>query len=200
MNMYASKSVSQKLVGPLLKFMIRFHPNTITLLSLPFCVCAGLCFFKSDWLWTLWIGPVCILFRFVCNLLDGMVARAREMSSSKGEALQEAVDRIADTVILLGVAFSPHGHLVIGLFTIPLVLISSYLGILHKAVGGARIYAGLMAKVDRMTLVMIASLTQFFWRGSIGGMHVFALVLLVIGAGSAITIIQRTHIIKKSEI
>jgi archaetidylinositol phosphate synthase len=200
MNMYASKSISQKVVGPLLKLMIRFHPNTITLLSLPFCVCAGLCFFKSDWLWTLWAGPVCILFRFACNLLDGMVARAREMSSAKGEALQEAVDRMADTAVLLGVAFSPHGQLAIGIFTIPFVLISSYLGILHKAVGGTRIYSGVMAKVDRMTLVMIASLVQFFWRGEIGGMHAFDILLLVILAGSVITIIQRTYIIKKSAI
>lgn len=200
MNMYALKGACQKLLNPLARFAARFHPNTITLASIPFAVGAGLCFFKSNWWWTLWVGPICILLKIICNFLDGMVARARQMCSSKGEALQEAVDRIADTAILLGLACSPFGQLALGLVAIPMVLISSYLGIQHKAVGGDRIFAGVMAKGDRLTLIMIVSIAQFFWRGQIFEMHAFDLLLWVIIVGSAITIIQRTYIIKKSEI
>lgn len=200
MNMYALKGTCQKLLNPLMRNAIRFHPNTITLASIPFSVGAGLCFFKSDWLWTLWVGPICILLKMICNFLDGMVARAREMCSPKGEALQEAVDRIADTVILLGLAYSPFGQLTLGLVAIPMVLISSYLGILYKAVGGDRIFAGVMAKGDRLTLIMIVSIIQFFWQGQIFEMHAFDVLLWMIIFGSAITIVQRTYIIKKSEI
>lgn len=200
MNMYALKSAGQKLLNPLMRFATRFHPNTITLTSVPFAVGAGLCFYKSNWLWTLWIGPVFILLKIICNFLDGMVARAKGICSHKGEALQEAIDRIADTAILLGLAGSPFGHMALGLAAIPMVLISSYLGILHKAVGGDRIFEGIMAKGDRLTLIMIASIIQFFWQGQIFQMHAFCLLLWIIIIGSMITIVQRSFIIKRSEI
>jgi phosphatidylglycerophosphate synthase len=200
MNIYALKSTGQKLLNPLMKFAIRFHPNTITLMSIPFAVGAGLCFYKSNWLWTLWVGPIFILLKIICNFLDGMVARARDICSSKGEALQEAIDRIADTAILLGLTCSPFGQLALGLIAIPMVLISSYLGILHKAVGGDRIFEGVMAKGDRLILIMMVSVIQFFWRGQIFEMYAFEFLLWVIIVGSGITIIQRACIIKKSEI
>jgi phosphatidylglycerophosphate synthase len=200
MSIYALKGTGQKLLSPLMRFAMRFNPNTITWASIPFAVGAGLCFIKSDWLWTLWVAPICILLKIVCNFLDGMVARARNMCSSRGEALQEAVDRIADTAILFGLSCSPFGQLALGLAAIPVVLMSSYLGILHKAVGGERIFAGVMGKGDRLTLIMIVSIIQFFWRGEIFNMHALALLLLVIIIGSLITIAQRIGIIKRSDI
>lgn len=197
MGLYKLKYRTRRIISPLLKIFIRFHPNTITWLSLVFSVGAGFCYYKSSLKWTLFLGIVFILLRIGCNLLDGMVARARNLSSSRGEALQEAIDRFADTFIMLGLIFSPSGNVKLGIFVIAIMLISSYLGILKKAVGGVREFGGMLGKVDRLVLIICASIVQIFYNKSIYGFSVFEILFILFIIGGIITIIQRSLSIKR---
>lgn len=185
------------MVRPLVKPLFAVHPNTITWMSLPFAIAAGLCLYRADLGWTLLLTPVFITLRSVCNLLDGMVAIERNMTSPQGEALQDTIDRMADSCTVLGAAFSPIGDMRLGIVAITLMLISSYVGIQKKAVGGTREFGGILGKVDRFFLVSVASVGRFFWQGSVKGMDAFDILFVLMIIGGAVTIIQRGMSIKR---
>ena len=54
---------------------------------------------------------------------------------------------VPTAVFLLGAAFSSIGNLRLGMVAVTLMLISSYVGIQKKAVGGSREYGGVLSKV-----------------------------------------------------
>lgn len=191
MGLYVLKERGSNVVKPLVGILSHTHPNTITWASLFFSVLAAVCCYRSDLRWTLFVVPPLLFLRMGCNLLDGMVARARSMASSRGEALQEAIDRFADAFLIWGIALSIHGDLRLGMFAVTIVLISSYLGILKKAVGKKREFGGLIGKVDRLYLVMVFSLIQYFWQGKILELTAFRILLILLIIGGIVTITQR---------
>ena len=191
MALYQMKSFGRDIVHPLVKPLFTVHPNTITWASLLFAAAAALCLYSADLGWALLLAPVFIMLRMMCNLLDGMVAIERDMTSPQGEALQDAVDRLADSFTVLGAAFSPIGDLRLGIVAITLMLISSYVGIQKKAVGGSREYGGILGKGDRYILFGIASVGRYFWHGSVRGLNAFDILFVLMIIGGAVTIIQR---------
>jgi phosphatidylglycerophosphate synthase len=57
----------------------------------------------------MWFGAAaCIQFRLLCNLLDGMVAVEGGKGSVTGPIYNEAPDRIADVLILIGAGYSTN--------------------------------------------------------------------------------------------
>lgn len=197
MALYRIKNTGRALVRPLVKPLLGVHPDAVTWASLPFAAVAGLCLYRADLGWTLLLTPVFVALRSVCNLLDGMIAIERTMTSPRGEALQDMVDRLSDSCTVLGAAFSPAGDLHLGIVAVTLMLISSYTGILKKATGGSREYGGILGKVDRFFLVGAASLLRYFWRGDLAGMNAFDLMFAVMIMGGGVTIIQRYSSIGK---
>ncbi len=195
MALYKFKEKGRKVVRPLLRFFMVFHPDLITWFSFLFSAGAGYALWKTSGRMLLLV-PVMLLGRLMCNLMDGMVAREKGISSKRGEALQEAVDRFSDSAILLGLSFSPQGNILLGIFTITLVLISSYLGILKKAVGGEREFGGIMGKVDRVWVVIVCSILQAFYK-KLGPFTFVELALLIILVGSVITIVGRALSIRR---
>jgi len=197
MPLYKFRDKGRRIVKPLLRVALKFHPDVVTWFSLLFALCAGLCFYKSGYRWTLLLGVVFIFLRMGCNLLDGMIARERGIASPKGEALSEGADRFADTLTLLGITFSPLSNLRLGIFALALMLLSSYLGILGKAVGGRRIYEGIMGKVDRYILISIIALLEFFYPVKIFGLTLFNILLVLLILGGIVTILQRICLLRK---
>ena len=191
MALYQMKSLGREIVHPLVRPLFSVHPNTITWVSLLFAVAAALCLYSADLGWVLLLTPVFITLRMMCNLLDGMVAIERAMTSPQGEALQDTVDRLADSCMVLGAAFSPIGDLRLGIVAITLMLISSYVGIQKKAVGGSREYGGILGKGDRFLLFSIASVGRYFWQGRAGGLNAFDILFVLMIIGGSVTIIQR---------
>ena len=94
----------------------------------------------------------------VFDALDGYVARKQGLTSKRGDYLDHVLDRYADTVILLGVAFSGWADPYLGLVALVSLLLSSYLGTQAQAVTGKRMYGGLLGRADRIVLVSLVAL------------------------------------------
>jgi CDP-diacylglycerol---glycerol-3-phosphate 3-phosphatidyltransferase len=134
--------------------------------------------------WLLCVPPL-VLARLACNALDGMIAVDTNHARPIGQVANEFADRIADACIL---AMSMRaGSPLLGIVTLALVLLTSYLGTVAQAAGGTRQYIGVMGKADRMILLALAAPVAASGPAGV----VLAAVLGVIAAGSAVTIAQR---------
>lgn len=194
MGVYAIKPAFQNLLSPVAKLCVKMqiHPDIINFLGLFVSVLMAVSIFTSN------ISPLLYLFlpvgaflRTAFNALDGMVARGLSLSSNMGEVYNEFIDRVSDSVIFLTLGFSKHGHSELALLSIVLILLCSYLGILGKASGGSRVFAGVLGKADRMILLGIMGILSFC------NYHYWNIFYITISIGTAITIIQRFMIIKE---
>ena len=79
-----------------------FTPNQVTLMSAAVGVAAGILFIFDQWL----AGAISVFASMVLDGLDGEVARRKNMKSKYGAFLDTMMDRVVDTTIVLGVAYS----------------------------------------------------------------------------------------------
>lgn len=115
-----------------------------------------------------WLAAaLCIQGRLLCNLLDGMVAVEGGKASRIGPIYNEAPDRLADVLILVGAGYSsavPPG--VIKLFDVlplgwscaVLALGTAYLRVLQGSLTGKQSFIGPMAKQHRMAVLTAGTL------------------------------------------
>lgn len=195
------KPMGQKLLKPFVDMFSKVDPNFLTLWGLIFSALAGACFlFAENRVWLLVAIPF-ILLRMAFNVIDGMVARQTGKTSAYGEALAEFTDRLSDSCIIMGMAFSIYCHATFGLLGLVAVLIVSYVGILSKAVGADRKFGGLMGKVDRLILIMVFCLAQYLfphvWVPAWEGFKNFDLLMALLIMGSGITVFQRWQMIRQ---
>lgn len=188
---YNLKHASAKLLHPLLKFLINFHPNTLTSASLIFSLFAGLCFFLSKIPGFLILAIPFILLRMAMNVLDGMLARQKGISGPEGEVFSEMTDRFSDLALLMGITFSGYTNNILGLSATISILIVSYMGILGKAVGANRQFGGFLGKVDRMVYMSLAAIMQFILIRLKIILPIFNFLMMFFIFGSIITFIQR---------
>jgi len=194
MGVYATKSRWQRAVKPIVAFCVRsrIQPNLFTYgaLSLSFVAAFALLQAGSNrgWLWA--VAP-CVLARLLFNLMDGLVARAMGLADAWGEVKNEFGDRIADAAIFLGLAFGGYAEARLAGLALALILCASYLGMLGKAVGGARVYGGLFGKGDRM--ISLAAFT--FYPLLSGNLVSYDWYLAFAALAATGTIIQRLRII-----
>jgi len=95
------------------------------------------------------------------NTIDGLIALKIGRKSRIGELVNAMPDRYADVFILLGIAFSSLCNIKIGALASLTVLLVSYAGMLGKAIGVSWQHQGPLDKVDRLVLLLIASLLQY---------------------------------------
>ncbi|MBP6346438.1 CDP-alcohol phosphatidyltransferase family protein [Neisseriaceae bacterium CLB008] len=176
-------------------------PNQISVASMGFALLAGFCF---------WVGlgyaadvgqrvllVLAALFiqgRLLCNLFDGMVAVEGGLKTPGGEVYNELPDRVADSLILLGVGYGLSAwpwaaHL--GWAAALFAMATAYVRVLGGSCGLTQKFSGPMAKQQRMALLTVAALVGAFvpaeWAAKL---MLAALVLIVIG--SAWTAWRRT--------
>lgn len=152
---------------PLAKGFRRVHPDVFTWASLAVAALGGIAFWKSDatdtGLTLLVVAWACVLVNSVLDLLDGKVAKLTGKATPRGDYLDHAVDRFSDVLFLTGLAFSPWVRIEVGLFALLGTLLTSYMGTQAQAVGLKRDYAGLLGRADRMVLLLIVPLAQWWW-------------------------------------
>jgi archaetidylinositol phosphate synthase len=152
---------------PLAKGFRRVHPDVFTWASLAVAALGGVAFWKSDLtdagLGLLLAAWACVLVNSVLDLLDGKVAKLTGKATPRGDYLDHAVDRFSDVLFLLGLAFSGWVRLEVGLLALVGTLLTSYMGTQAQAVGLKRNYAGLLGRADRMVLLLILPLAQWWW-------------------------------------
>ena len=79
-----------------------FTPNQVTLMSAAVGVGAGILFIFDQWL----AGAISVFASMVLDGLDGEVARRKNMKTKYGAFLDTMMDRVVDTTVVLGVAYS----------------------------------------------------------------------------------------------
>ncbi|MCB1279147.1 CDP-alcohol phosphatidyltransferase family protein [Prosthecobacter sp.] len=151
-------------------------PNLISMLSVLFAGGAMACFLVAGdqtsnvGIVGAWLGAiVCIQLRLLCNLMDGMVAVEGGKGSPKGAIFNDAPDRVADVLILVGAGYSGAGDPgVVKLFhVIPLgwccavtAVWTAYIRVLGASLTGKHDFSGPMAKQHRMAVLCIGALVE----------------------------------------
>ena len=192
MGLYRTKAIWQKWLQRLVAYAVRnqMHPNIFTAGGLTFAfIAAGSLASAQVNRQALWLVPIGLLLRLLFNLMDGQVARGLGVADKWGEVKNEFGDRIADAAIFL--ALTAYADLRLIAFALTLILLASYLGILGKALGYERIYAGVFGKGDRMISLAIFTLYPLL----IGDLASFNWYLGFACIASVITISQRLRIL-----
>ena len=155
-----------KILNPLARRM-PIGPMGISFLSLLTAIGAGYSFYMADLENTNWllIGALMVFLTAVLDALDGMVARIREISSRRGDLVDHTLDRVADIIIMGGIALGPLVEITIGFAAIIGILMLSYMGTQAQAVGAGREYAGLLGRADRLVVLVMVPVIQYFSEG-----------------------------------
>ena len=154
-----------KLLNPIAE-KIPLGPMGISFLSLLTAIGAGYSFFTvekdlSNKEWLLF-GSALVFLTAVLDALDGIVARKRDLSSKRGDLVDHTLDRVADILIIGGIAFGALVNIEIGFAAIIGVLMLSYMGTQAQAVGAGREYAGLLGRADRLIVLMLVPIIHYF--------------------------------------
>ena len=155
-----------KILNPIARAM-PIGPMGVSVVSLLTAICAGYSFYMAtmeerEWLL---IGALMVFLTAVFDALDGIVARMKEIASRRGDLLDHTLDRVADVIILGGIALSSMVDITIGFSAIIGVLMLSYMGTQAQAVGAGREYAGLLGRADRLVILVMIPIIQYFSDG-----------------------------------
>ena len=185
------RSAVDGILTKLAKPFMRVHPNTITLVSLFFAFLAGFSFYLTYITPSfLFLAFASIIIAALLDAIDGKVARIKHISSPRGDFLDHLVDRYADMLIIIGIGFSIYSTPLFALLALSGVFMTSYVGTQAQAVGLKRLYGGLMGRADRLVILIILPILQFFWWGYYFSVSTWVLILFaVLGHFTAI---QRT--------
>jgi phosphatidylglycerophosphate synthase len=183
-------------------------PNTISALSLVPATGAGTCFLLLPHsahplqVLLLLLAAGLIQLRLLANMLDGLVAVEGGRKTATGDVFNEVPDRVADVLILApaGYALTWLGPLgiTLGWLVAVLAVLSAYVRVFGGSLGFEQSFMGPMAKQHRMALLTLTCLasvvevTAVDYRG-----RVLSLGLLIIGLGTALTIIRRLGLITR---
>lgn len=181
----------------------RVSANAISVIGMIGGLGAGVAFSLTDaWpalarLWWL-IAAGLILFRLMCNMLDGMVAVETGTDSPVGELYNEVPDRISDSATLIGLGYATGSVPALGYVAALAAVFTAYIRAVGKVAGAPQDYGGPMAKQQRMftaaAVGLFCGLSPTSWQGPWGdslawGLPAWALLLVVVGA--IITSLQR---------
>lgn len=161
------RDIGTKILKPLANIM-PLGPMGISLLSLLTALTAGYSFAVSDLdenkAWLL-LGSLMVFLTAVFDALDGIVARMRNLSSRRGDLVDHTLDRVADIIIVGGIALGPLVDVTVGFSAIIGILMLSYMGTQAQAVGAGREYAGLLGRADRLVVLAIVPIIQYLDKG-----------------------------------
>ena len=161
------RDLGTKILMPLAS-VIPLSPMGISLLSLITALTAGYSFAVGDLDSNkpyLLLGSLMVFLTAVFDALDGIVARERNLSSKRGDLVDHTLDRVADIIIVGGVALGPLVDITVGFSAIIGILMLSYMGTQAQAVGAGREYAGLLGRADRLVVLSIVPIIQYFDEG-----------------------------------
>lgn len=172
-------------------------PNFISQLSMVFAALAGGAFWMSGMTGGLWYGACLVVaaigcqFRLLCNLFDGMVAVEGGRGAPDGPFWNEAPDRVADALILVGLGLG-SGYPNLGWAAAVCSIGTAYVRELGTAQGLGSDFRGPMAKPHRMAIVTVAAIFAIF-APAIFEWSVLHIALWIVVLGSIVTILRRSR-------
>lgn len=139
------------------------------------------------------------------DALDGKVARISSKASKRGDFVDHVIDRYSDAIILAAIALGPRCPVSFGLFAVIGVLLASYMGTQAQALGLSREYRGILGRADRIAVLVVVALVQYFFElgngefiNDIFGYSLIAWMMIYFGLAGNITALQRAWLIWKS--
>ena len=172
-------------------------PNLISQFSMVFAALAGMAFWLSGVTGGV-LYVVCLVgaaigcqFRLLCNLFDGMVAVEGGRAAPDGPFWNEAPDRVADALILVGLGLGT-GYPGLGWAAAAFAIGTAYVRELGSAQGLGADFRGPMAKPQRMAVATLAAILAIFVPVVLGW-SVLHLALWVIVLGSVVTMLRRSR-------
>jgi len=173
-------------------------PNSISVIGILFAAAGFGCYFAvgigQGHPALLFAAAACIQARLLCNMMDGLVAVEAGKSAPTGVLYNEAPDRLEDALFLLGAGIAtgnPFYGVDLGWLCVALALGTAYVRVLGGSLGLVQDFCGPMAKQHRMFFLTVGSLgtcAELWLRGSTS---VMVWTLLLIAAGSLVTLIRR---------
>ena len=164
-------------------------PNHVTLVGFGFGVLAALGYgLGGVQVWWLALGIAAHLLFWLCDNLDGTLARRRGLTSVRGFFLDLTLDQVAYALIYLGLGFS-------GLVLLPLAAMAAVVHLLHVHLIDMWIYLrgeerfGKFGPTELTLVITGTALVTLVWPGAVVtafglGLRWFDLVAIaVIGAG-----------------
>jgi phosphatidylglycerophosphate synthase len=171
-------------------------PNQISVLSVVFSLLVPFSFATLEagsWAAS-FVALLGIQLRLLCNLLDGMVAIEGQKKSVLGDIYNEFPDRIADTIILVGIALCDRLDSVLLVFAVTAALMAAmtaYTRVLGASVGTKQCFSGPMAKQHRMALLTATIMAMPILPSSLSYQTTLKFALVVISLGCIATIAIR---------
>lgn len=137
-----------------------------------------------------------IQLRLLCNLLDGLVAVEGGLRTKTGDVFNELPDRIADIALIAGAGYAvrnvPHA-IELGWIATSLALLTAYVRVLGKSIGGGMHFIGPMAKPHRMAALTLACLAAAAISPIRDPSWAIVTGLAFIAAGCVVTISRRVE-------
>ncbi len=155
---------SQRFIDAASKPFMALSPNTISAVSFILAVISGYAFFRSGYF--IIVSFFALLFSALFDAVDGNVARRRNLHSKKGDLVDHVLDRFSDIAVIAGMVFSPYGSIYIGFFALEGIMMTSYMGTQSQALGLSRNYSGILGRSDRLILMLVFILLQFFVKST----------------------------------
>jgi phosphatidylglycerophosphate synthase len=160
-------------------------PNRISQGAILFAAIAGAAFWLSgsiegiSRIACLLLAAAGCQLRLLCNLFDGMVAVEGGKSEPDGPFWNEAPDRLADILILVGAGLGT-GSPGLGWAAATAAVLTAYLRELGRAEGGPADFGGPMAKQHRMAVMTGAALVATL----LPDVSIITLALWIVAAGA----------------
>ena len=126
----------------------------------------------------------------MCNLLDGLVAVEGGLRAKDGPFWNEAPDRAADILILVGFGLGA-GQPALGWAAAAMAVLTAYVRELGRAEGMAADFSGPLAKPQRMALVTFGAVIAAIEPFLTGTAAVMTVVLWVLILGTGVTALRR---------
>jgi CDP-diacylglycerol--glycerol-3-phosphate 3-phosphatidyltransferase len=181
-------------LGPVERLALRLGltPDFFNFAGLASGALAGLLIARGE----LPAGGWAIALGGACDVLDGRIARARQLDSSYGKFIDSTLDRFVEVFVLFGFAVHLRGFEQ-GPLVVAAALAGSLLVSYTRARGeslGVLCKEGLMQRAERLVLTCLACLADpafTAWRGLPSGTLAFW-TLAVIAVGTLLTAAYRT--------
>ncbi len=177
-------------------------PNAISMIGMTTAIIAGGLLaattlnFASRAMWL--VAAPLIFIRLLANMFDGMVAVESELTSKVGEIFNEVPCRISDVAVLVGAGFAVGGDPVLGLTAACIAVMTAYVRSALMVADAPSNYSGIMAKPQRMWVVIACALYMGFaptsWTpqwGPAGNWGLLAIGLIIVSVGGIITVATR---------
>ncbi|MEM1513661.1 MAG: CDP-alcohol phosphatidyltransferase family protein [Candidatus Thermoplasmatota archaeon] len=185
------RSKVEKIMAPIAN-KIKLEANFLSYFSLLFAFFAGIsAYFSYEKRYLLLLSSFFVIINGFLDALDGEIARIKKKESKKGDFIDHTIDRFSDAFIFGGVALSLWINKILGITAIAIILLVSYLGTQAQAVGYKRLYSGLLGRADRIVILFVVMIIQFFIPYKVFGFFILEWVMIYFIFAGLITIFQR---------